>query len=230
MGDTPLNDAGPAYACSRCVTPVAHFTVSRSSLDASRIVASIQTNEFLTLAQGTHNTRSTLLNCPFLRSTIDSLPLPPSVPLCVVPSVAFLFSRFFRYRWRTFAHLCCLRLYPFPPCPRPSFPHLPSPTGSPSLSSLLLTDGPLNHLPSRRGYPLPATLLTREFPFRANYFVSFPNQSAEQVPFADYRELASEFQVVSKLGTGAVVYLIREVLSRSPPSEDDHVYTRSPRA
>ena len=53
-----------------------------------------------------------------------------------------------------------------------------------------------------------------------------PSQSAEQVPVADYQDLASEFQVVSKLGTGsyAVVYLVREVLSRSPPSEDDHVY------
>src|ERR1700761_9083248 len=55
---------------------------------------------------------------------------------------------------------------------------------------------------------------------------SFPNQSAEQAPIADHRELASDFQVVSKLGTGsyAIVYLVREVLSRSPPSEDDHVY------
>ena len=53
-----------------------------------------------------------------------------------------------------------------------------------------------------------------------------PSQSAEQAPVADYHDLASEFQVVSKLGTGsyAVVYLVREVLSRSPPSEDDHVY------
>jgi hypothetical protein len=53
-----------------------------------------------------------------------------------------------------------------------------------------------------------------------------PNQSAEQAPLADFRELAPEFEVVSKLGTGsyAVVYLVREVLSRSPPSEDDHVY------
>lgn len=53
-----------------------------------------------------------------------------------------------------------------------------------------------------------------------------PNHSAEQAPVADYQELAPEFQVVRKLGTGsyAVVYLVREVLSRSPPSEDDHVY------
>ena len=42
----------------------------------------------------------------------------------------------------------------------------------------------------------------------------------------NYHQLAREFQVVRKLGTGsyAVVYLVREILSRSPPSEDDHVY------
>ncbi|KAH7888624.1 kinase-like protein [Phlebopus sp. FC_14] len=36
--------------------------------------------------------------------------------------------------------------------------------------------------------------------------------------------LANEFQVIRRLGTGsyAVVYLVREVLSRSPPSEDGH--------
>ena len=53
-----------------------------------------------------------------------------------------------------------------------------------------------------------------------------PSQSAEQASATDYQELASEFQVVSKLGTGsyAIVYLVREILFRSPPSEDDHVY------
>ncbi|KAH8993472.1 kinase-like protein [Lactarius akahatsu] len=50
------------------------------------------------------------------------------------------------------------------------------------------------------------------------------NSSVEHVP--DHQEPATEFQVVRKLGTGsyAVVYLVREVLSRSPPSEDDHFY------
>jgi hypothetical protein len=42
----------------------------------------------------------------------------------------------------------------------------------------------------------------------------------------NYEDPATEFEVVRKLGTGsyAVVYLVREVLARSPPSEDDHVY------
>ncbi|KAH8996405.1 kinase-like protein [Lactarius hatsudake] len=50
------------------------------------------------------------------------------------------------------------------------------------------------------------------------------NSSVEYVP--DHQEPATEFQVVRKLGTGsyAVVYLVREVLCRSPPSEDDHFY------
>ncbi|KAH9938922.1 kinase-like protein, partial [Amylocystis lapponica] len=44
-------------------------------------------------------------------------------------------------------------------------------------------------------------------------------------PRVDYDEPAKEFEVVRKLGTGsyAVVYLVREVLSRAPPSDDGHV-------
>ncbi|PIL34178.1 hypothetical protein GSI_03889 [Ganoderma sinense ZZ0214-1] len=50
-----------------------------------------------------------------------------------------------------------------------------------------------------------------------------PISSSE--PRVDYDEPAKEFEVVRKLGTGsyAVVYLVREVLSRSPPSDDGHV-------
>jgi hypothetical protein len=42
---------------------------------------------------------------------------------------------------------------------------------------------------------------------------------------ADCVELAKEFEVVKQLGTGsyAVVYQVREVLSRPPPSEDGHM-------
>jgi hypothetical protein len=42
---------------------------------------------------------------------------------------------------------------------------------------------------------------------------------------ADCVELAKEFEVVKQLGTGsyAVVYHVREVLSRPPPSEDGHM-------
>ncbi|TFK44538.1 hypothetical protein BDQ12DRAFT_593580 [Crucibulum laeve] len=42
-----------------------------------------------------------------------------------------------------------------------------------------------------------------------------------------YKEPAQEFEVVRRLGSGsyAVVYLVREVLSRSPPSEDGHMST-----
>jgi hypothetical protein len=51
-------------------------------------------------------------------------------------------------------------------------------------------------------------------------------QSLDQTPVANYEDPATEFEVIRKLGTGsyAVVYLVREVLARSPPSEDDHVY------
>ncbi|KAH9920075.1 uncharacterized protein B0H18DRAFT_957254 [Fomitopsis serialis] len=54
--------------------------------------------------------------------------------------------------------------------------------------------------------------------------VRVPISSSE--PRADYDEPAKEFEVVRTLGTGsyAVVYLVREVLSRpcSPPSDDEH--------
>jgi serine/threonine protein kinase len=66
----------------------------------------------------------------------------------------------------------------------------------------------------------PGDIVGEGIPLQDELLCLVPNQSA------DHRELASEFRVVSKLGTGsyAVVYLVREVLSRSPPSEDDHVY------
>lgn len=43
----------------------------------------------------------------------------------------------------------------------------------------------------------------------------------------ELREPAQEFEVVRRLGSGsyAVVYLVKEVLSRSPPSEDGHMST-----
>ncbi|KZT70907.1 hypothetical protein DAEQUDRAFT_724651 [Daedalea quercina L-15889] len=54
--------------------------------------------------------------------------------------------------------------------------------------------------------------------------VRVPISSSE--PRADYDEPAKEFEVVRTLGTGsyAVVYLVREILSRpsSPPSDDEH--------
>ena len=44
---------------------------------------------------------------------------------------------------------------------------------------------------------------------------------------SDYKEPANEFQVVRRLGAGsyAVVYLVKEVLSRPPPSDDGHMST-----
>ena len=52
------------------------------------------------------------------------------------------------------------------------------------------------------------------------------NRFAEHVPAADHLEPATEFEVFRKLNAGsyAVVYHVREVLSRSPPFEDDHFY------
>ena len=58
--------------------------------------------------------------------------------------------------------------------------------------------------------------------FQGELIERVPISSSE--PRADYDELAKEFEVVRKLGTGsyAVVYLVREVLSRPQPSDDGH--------
>ena len=57
-----------------------------------------------------------------------------------------------------------------------------------------------------------------------------PHHSPEQPSVPDHQDPAQEFEVVGKLGTGsyAIVYLVREVLSRSPPSEDGHMYAGGP--
>jgi serine/threonine protein kinase len=49
-------------------------------------------------------------------------------------------------------------------------------------------------------------------------------------PASDYEEPAKEFEVVKRLGTGsyAVVYLVREVLFRPPPSDDGHTSILGP--
>lgn len=53
-----------------------------------------------------------------------------------------------------------------------------------------------------------------------------PIRLVSMPPTVDYEDPAREFEVVRRLGTGsyAVVYLVREVLSRPPlPSQDSHM-------
>lgn len=112
----------------------------------------------------------------------------------------------------------------FSSLPSPSFPpsSLPQPVPrSPHPSSSKARSSISSHADDILS---PGDIVGDGIPLQGELLHLVPNQSAEQAPFADY--LASEFQVVKKLGTGsyAVVYLVREVLSRSPPSEDDHVY------
>lgn len=107
----------------------------------------------------------------------------------------------------------------FSSLPSPSFPpsSLPQPVPRPSHpSSSKARSSISSHVEDILS---PGDIVGEGIPLQGELLRLVPNQS-------DYRELASEFQVVSKLGTGsyAVVYLVREVLSRSPPSEDDHVY------
>ena len=118
-------------------------------------------------------------------------------------------------------------VYPFPPpfplCPCHPFPHLPSPTGSPSPSC------------SSQARPTISShvkdILSRRHCWRENSpsgRITSPRPqpvcragTLRRLPRTCFR-----FQVVSKLGAGSytAIYPIREVLSRSPPSEDDHVY------
>jgi hypothetical protein len=111
----------------------------------------------------------------------------------------------------------------FSSLPSPSFPptSLPQPVPRPSHPSSSQARSTISsHVEDILS---PGDIVGDGIPLQGELLRLVPN---EQTPLADYRELASEFQVVSKLGTGsyAVVYLVREVLSRSPPSEDDHVY------
>ena len=70
----------------------------------------------------------------------------------------------------------------------------------------------------------PGDLVGEGIPLQGETIVRVPISSSE--PRADYDDPAKEFKVVRALGTGsyAVVYLVREVLSRprSPPSDDEH--------
>lgn len=70
----------------------------------------------------------------------------------------------------------------------------------------------------------PGDLVGDGLPLQGETIVRVPISSSE--PRADYDDPAKEFEVVRMLGTGsyAVVYLVREVLSRpcSPASDDEH--------
>ncbi|RDX50141.1 kinase-like protein [Lentinus brumalis] len=65
-------------------------------------------------------------------------------------------------------------------------------------------------------------LVGEGLPLQGEIVSRVPISSSE--PRVDYDEPAKEFEVVRKLGTGsyAVVYLVREVLSRPLPSDDGH--------
>ena len=66
-------------------------------------------------------------------------------------------------------------------------------------------------------------LVGEELSLQGEIISRVPISSSE--PRVDHDEPAKEFEVVRRLGTGsyAVVYLVREVLSRSLPSDDGHV-------
>ena len=76
----------------------------------------------------------------------------------------------------------------------------------------------------------PGDLVGEGIPLQGEALRLVPHHSPEQAPVLDHQDPAQEFEVVGKLGTGsyAIVYLVREVLSRSPPSEDGHMYASGP--
>ena len=106
------------------------------------------------------------------------------------------------------------QVVPRPPYPSNDFPP-PSPSKEHSSLSSLIEDV-LSH----------GDIVGEGIPLQGEPLRLVANRSAEHVPAADHQEPATEFEVVRKLGTGsyAVVYLVREVLCRYPPSEDDHIY------
>jgi len=113
--------------------------------------------------------------------------------------------------------------------PSPSFPpsSLPQPvprSSRPSSNQARSTISTIDDI------LLPGDLVGEGIPLQGELLRLVPNHSPEQSSVADHQDPAREFEVVGKLGTGsyAIVYLVREVLSRSPPSEDGHVYAGGP--
>ncbi|KAI0301079.1 kinase-like domain-containing protein [Multifurca ochricompacta] len=110
----------------------------------------------------------------------------------------------------------------FSSLPSPSFPPttLPQPVPRPSYPSYR-SDHVLEPPSSEKeqlsisshieGILFPGDVVGEGIPLQGELLRLVPNQSAEQVTIADYREPAKEFEVVRKLGTGsyAVVYLVR---------------------
>ena len=81
---------------------------------------------------------------------------------------------------------------------------------------------------SHQGCPFHGDIVGEGIPLLGEPLRLVSNRSSEHTPAGDHQEPGMEFKVVRKLGTGsyAVVYHVREVLCRSPPSEDDHIYYR----
>ena len=118
----------------------------------------------------------------------------------------------------------------FSSLPSPSFPSstLPQVVPRPHYPSSLSNDYPSPPSPSKEHSSISShtedvlshgDIVGEGIPLQGEPLRLVANRSAEHVP-------AAEFEVVRKLGTGsyAVVYLVREVLCRSPSSEDDHIY------
>lgn len=125
----------------------------------------------------------------------------------------------------------------FSSLPSPSFPpsSLPQVVPRPPYSSFHSDDFPQPPSSSKEQSSLSSRiedvlshgdLVGEGIPLQGEPLRLVANPSAEQVPAADHQEPATEFEVVRKLGTGsyAVVYLVREVICRSPSSEDDYFY------
>ncbi|KAG8213998.1 CAMK/CAMK-unique protein kinase [Butyriboletus roseoflavus] len=102
----------------------------------------------------------------------------------------------------------------------PTYSPASSPLPSPLPLPRILSPAPASPLPSSLPSP-PPILFLPSYPLQGHHIRLSPALvSHDNTDFG----LAKEFEVVRKLGTGsyAVVYLVREVLSRAQPSEDGH--------
>ncbi|KAI0036915.1 hypothetical protein K488DRAFT_40121 [Vararia minispora EC-137] len=130
----------------------------------------------------------------------------------------------------------------FDDLPSPSFPpaSLPRPISRPVPSHVHQSSSPASyfHSPAPSSVSsvnadipdilVPGDIIGLDVPLRSEplRLATLPAPSIDRPPAPDTPPADAEFEVVRKLGTGsyAVVYLVREILSRPPSSDDGHVY------
>lgn len=153
-----------------------------------------------------------LISRPVLSSFHHPQPLSPlsistNLPSSIPPSPSFTSPNLPRS-----PYLSSRQLPLTTPLPIPSKDFLKPPSDAPSVASQVLED-----------VLVPGDVIGEGFLLQGEVV----RLVSDGAPNYHHREPAQEFEVIKQLGTGsyAVVYLVQEVLSRPPASEDGHMST-----